>query len=536
MSTAPTPPGTFVAPAATQETGKRRASRIPLDYFKRRTGMDRWKIGGCVVALLVVCGYFAWGAFRSIGEERYSRGPVTHHHASLECAACHEGFTSVTGVFGSKANPSVSDKKCIACHVGPDHHAGMKESMVVGCGACHVEHRGLDASLVRLPNSTCTSCHENLNASMTAERPAGSRAYANVITDFSTHASFQMPETDPGTVKFNHALHLNPGQVKHADDSGKFTYGRLATMADEIEVQRYKAAQGLAPNAGKDTPVQLTCGSCHQLDVGNFGFKAGERNYTGKPADLPGAAFQPRGAGAYYQPIVYEVACQACHPLTFDASPKLPAIPHRLQVEELKRFVEGVYLKEYAAGDPNRVFNEKDRPTRPIPGKDLTLTLTRDEARVVDEESRKKVKYLLSGATCYKCHTPRIEKGEVVEIPPANIPLVWQPHAHFNHVSHRAMDCRSCHPNVYPTLPDGKENPNASVKKDDINLPDIKNCQQCHAPAQTVSGKRVGGVRDDCTGCHTYHHGAAPLQGLGAAARDPKPLIDVQEFLNYGKK
>jgi hypothetical protein len=526
MSTAPTPPGTFVAPAATQETGKRRASRIPLDYFKSRSTLDKWKLGGCLLALLAVAGYFGYAAFSSAGEEHYSRGPVTYHHASLECAACHEGFTSVKGMFGAKSNPTVSDSKCVACHAGPEHHPGMKEALVVGCGGCHREHRGLDASLVRLPNSDCTSCHENLNASMTGTKPTGARVYANIVTDFATHPSFQLPEKDPGHIQFNHALHMNPGQVKHADDSGKVTFKRLAEFykADATDIERYKKAQGLGPNEGNDKLVQLSCGSCHQLDIGDFGLKE-------KPSGLSGATLQPRGPGTYYQPIVYEVACKACHPLSFES--KLPSAPHRLQPEQLKRFVDGVYLREFVADDPNKVFKEEDRPGRPLPGKELT----RKQAETVEKLSRTKVDYLLSAATCGKCHSFKPgPNGQPVEVEPSNIPQVWQTHARFNHVSHRAVDCRSCHPNAYATLPDGKENPNASKVNTDINLPDVKNCQQCHAPQRTEGGKRVGGVRDDCTGCHSYHHGTEPLQGVGAVARDPAKLMDVQEFQNFGRK
>ena len=111
------------------------------------------------------------------------------------------------------------------------------------------------------------------------------------------------------------------------------------------------------------------------------------------------------------------------------------------------------------------------------------------------------------------------------KIEPSQVPSVWYKHAKFNHASHRAMDCRSCHEQAY-----------ASTTHTDVLLPQIDNCKQCHGPARKEGGKQVAGVRHDCTECHSYHHGAAPLQGLGAAARDPKTPLSVGDFLRGGKK
>lgn len=52
-------------------------------------------------------------------------------------------------------------------------------------------------------------------------------------------------------------------------------------------------------------------------------------------------------------------------------------------------------------------------------------------------------------------------------------------------------------------------------------LPAIKNCVQCHAPASGTASGTTGGVRFDCVACHSYHHGDAPLEGLGSKARGP---------------
>src|SRR5690349_6802286 len=88
-------------PAATrgelrQETGKQRASRIPLDYYKRANGLEKWRLWLSLLALVVVLGgWLGWGLVRSDQVQgTYSRGPVAAVHAAWDhdCAACHAPF------------------------------------------------------------------------------------------------------------------------------------------------------------------------------------------------------------------------------------------------------------------------------------------------------------------------------------------------------------------------------------------------------------------------------------------------------------
>ena len=57
---------------------------------------------------------------------------------------------------------------------------------------------------------------------------------------------------------------------------------------------------------------------------------------------------------------------------------------------------------------------------------------------------------------------------------------------------------------------DGSPNAEASRTKDDVMLPGIGTCVECHAP---LSHER-GGARFDCAECHRYHNGDRPLDGL----------------------
>ena len=64
-------------------------------------------------------------------------------------------------------------------------------------------------------------------------------------------------------------------------------------------------------------------------------------------------------------------------------------------------------------------------------------------------------------------------------------------------------------------------------------IPKVDNCKSCHAPAATFG--HSGGVRHDCAECHRYHNGDRPLQGLGAARRDPIDPLTLSDWLK-GKK
>src|SRR5713101_6038685 len=80
---------------APQETGKQRAARIPLDYYKRPDNLQRikrWLTGiAFVPALIWLVAGVVW---QSRGQSLYSRGPVAAVHGAWEdnCSACHTPF------------------------------------------------------------------------------------------------------------------------------------------------------------------------------------------------------------------------------------------------------------------------------------------------------------------------------------------------------------------------------------------------------------------------------------------------------------
>jgi hypothetical protein len=469
-----------------RETGKQRAVRIPLDYFKHADGLTRWKLTLTALALLLALGWWASGFVTSHeGRLRYSRGPLTAAHATWEanCETCHAPFSPINGVHWSTpllGKSAEDNSRCQNCHAGPAHHANQKKSDTPSCGGCHHDHQGRDASLVRLPDTDCTNCHGNL-----AAHADGKARFQVSVTRFEPdhHPPFR-PLKDPGRLKFNHNVHLALGME-----------GAKWKLSDIPQADRERYRQ---PGQRDDKAlVQLACSSCHT-----------------------------QSAGDLMLPISYENQCRACHPLTFDPkSPKL--IPHRLQPRQVHDFLWGVYADEELA----KKHRDTTKPAqRLMPGTNVT-----EEEQAIRKEVDAKLagrieaflyrdkldeadkKVFLGKQTCGECHVYERSGSAVVpdRIVPPQVPEVWFKHAAFSHAPHRALDCLACHAQA-----------KTSTESSDVLLPSIDTCFQCHGPQSQRDGKIRGGARFDCTECHRYHPG-----DIGAAQRGVTVKRNVEQFL-----
>lgn len=553
-----------MAEAQQGRTGKQLASRIPLDYVHHPSWVERLKRWMALLALLAAVAWVALGlrvdgrgvGLNDWGRLQGSRGPVAEVHASWDanCEACHAPFGPMSGEnwMGSFHAVSQANQRCQTCHAGPPHHREKMSEPEVACGSCHRDHRGRNISLIDLNDSDCTRCHNGLDAHV---KSGASTEYAKEIRSFSAgqgHPEFRSLEAakaqpDPGRgIKFNHALHVAPGLVKDPGDT-PFTW---AYIRDDAQRARY--ARGQADSAS----IALTCADCHVTDAGDLGLDGGA---LGKTVDDPSGRLASRSAGAYMQPITYENQCRACHPLTVDepAEGDDPALAlnilHGLQPAEVHAAVYQAAAAAQLAAAPD-LLDARDRPD-PMPGREAEAELRSKQVReAIDGRVARVERMLFAGAqTCYECHhyvgepAPEYEcrdpktdapppvvlaPGEVpkiqgqsgpLQVVRPQIPQVWYEHARFDHAPHRAMDCLSCHGGA-PT----------SCTSRDILLPDMQNCQQCHAPAGHAGGKPTGGVAYQCTECHRYHNGDAPRQGIGALARgvDPSRRMSIEQFLN----
>lgn len=499
-----------------RESGKQRAARIPLDYFKTGNAHDRWKWRLSLVALVVpawaIGGLLPHGPVRdTFGETAYSRGPVATVHATwdTQCNACHVPFAPLSqdaswtaSWFGVHAT---GDAQCQKCHPGPPHNANQKADEVVSCGSCHAEHRGRDASLLQMADTQCIRCHADLSFHLAGV--SNSTPFQNVAAfdNESGHPEFKRlrgnaAAVDPGKLNFNHALHLRAGLARTADAQAARPFV-LNDIFDKADRRRY-GWNGSNGNAA----VQLDCAACHQLS-----------------SEISTTARALRGDGAYMLPIVYAVHCRACHRLGFDPSAPELEIPHRLQPEQVRNYLWGAYAEraeaENAAGiDAEPPASDASaEPQRSFPGKDLRVAQRRlrdATARGVNKAEnflfRKELdaadKLIYRGKRiCGECHVYEEPPADAAakkafaapqRIVPPNVPGVRFEHARFDHKSHRAMQCRDCHAQATTSETSG-----------DILLPRISTCVKCHAPHDRTNGELRGGARFHCTECHRYHHG-----------------------------
>ncbi len=534
-------------------SGKQRASRIPLDYFKKNDSLSRWKLWLTGLAVLVAIGWFAtgfsWGGPGLVGESargrlRYSHGPVSRVHAmwDAKCDACHVAFKPIgqeawTSSLGM--NSKAADANCRSCHQVDGHHESMA-GQEGSCASCHRDHRGRDASLVSLADADCTSCHADLKNHLDAG--AKPTEFASLITSFATdHPEFRLMKdgpkaaTDPGTLKFNHALHLTAGLNDAKGGKAVFTLAQLSP-GDQTRYGRL----GQKPGDG----VTLECASCHRLDNGDLPALADKSGVEAL------ATLAVGGKGAYMRPITYKTDCAACHKLdvavpfgmvpatTPGAAPtpgtKTIPVPHRLQPSELHEMLRNASIG-LSLGKDEKVLAAALPRSRALPGRKAKMepaALDEIEDRVTKAE---RILFGRGKGTCTECHQYKTPEGirreldpsakiAAVQIEPTYVPSIWYDHALFDHSAHRAVSCRDCHAGAYP---DSGEM--ASRLSLDVLLPGKATCVRCHAPeGRGDKGELVGGAGHSCTECHRYHGGD---HKPGPAMAKDEDAMRIQRFI-----
>src|SRR5207248_2946233 len=166
------------------------------------------------------------------------------------------------------------------CHRAPRHQPN--EVFTPLCSSCHVEHRGA-LQLTHTADSNCVRCHANL-----ATTSGGVRFERTIFNFNSRHPEFaplRTPRGDPGTIAFNHYIHLR------------------------------------SDIAGPKANVRLVCDDCHRTPadanrVWRFAVHETQSAALSEVPDLHG----PSSGRAYMLPVTYARNCAACHSLQFDSA------------------------------------------------------------------------------------------------------------------------------------------------------------------------------------------------------------------------
>jgi hypothetical protein len=471
------------------------------DYFRRPRRPALWT-AAVIIAMAVTAAAVGY-SFRH--PRAYQAGPLSEPHAFLvdNCAACHTAaFATANRLLPGHADDrSVPDEACLNCHQAGVHHpdqtrfvgpTGPAGQSAADCAGCHREHTGA-ATIAKLEDKRCTECHADLQTA------SGEHRFAQQIRSFDDHPEFGAwrgkPLSDPGTLKFNHKVHLDLAKNFDADPNG-----RNAWMADSLN--RLK---------------ELTCTACHEPDA--------DRRYI--------------------RAVSYDRHCAGCHPLTVPAEPTAPLLHPKpgesaeaIRAQLLERFWKQIASQKPAAVETPAAGDRPAVLTRSLPPlsaeeKARVQKFSRDsEGRLFDpaggdvlSAAERSQFHMQSG--CAYCHeestTPATRRdGLPVYKAPGlrdrwkDMPLPherfgpaghrtaaeqisrdrWFPFARFSHESHRMLDCVGCHIGA-----------DESKLTSDVLMPNKAICVNCH-------NQSAAGVRSDCLECHNYHDRAAEPRGL----------------------
>jgi len=341
----------------------------------------------------------------------------------------------------------VEDQACNTCHTMADHASTQVENSPFSqftCAGCHREHNE-PAQLVRRDEAQCVDCHQAL-AKIWPE-PSELRD----VTDFAQHPPFKVSLVTP------------------EDEQGKsWTTQRLALSTEsltEISNLKFSHAQHLSAD-GIDSPSGkqvLECAACHQ----------------------------PQQNGRLMQPISMEAHCSSCHTLAFEPTDPERQVPHGEPAQVL-RSLEEYYARLYAIqGGPVESVLELRRDAR-RPGQPTKEFYAAME-RWADARALKATQDLLEGSACQSCHEVTVNakaKGaERWDVLAVRLTEQWMPKSVFDHQAHRQTECSSCHMAT------------ESKQATDVLMPDLDNCQQCHAGERGAALKIATG----CVSCHSYH-------------------------------
>ena len=405
----------------------------------------------------------------------WNSGSISLLHSNLkhDCKSCHvNGWEAVT------------DSTCLDCHKDLQDHAAasdMRMSSPVAegfdaildeiseafgrpvdrCTSCHFEHNGRE-HIVPNSQSLCSDCHENLEANLPRTKVSNVSDFGDSHPQFRpviiTKPSASQPVTkrislddNPkgfSGLKFPHDVHLSKtgGVSKMA-----------ATFGDEY---------GFSDGVG--------CADCHREEAG----------------------------GALYEPVTMTKDCAMCHSIVFEDDEGFPRTLRHGQPKEVIASMRDFYDAK-ALGNIRDA--EMNSTTRRRPGRAAELRNTnRRELAFKQSKLRTiaKVDAIFStGGACYDCHVinrPEDISTLAFEVRPISVSDAFYPRSPFNHAAHEinGLTCKSCHA------------AESSKLSDDILLPKIKVCQDCHIGEESYrsGGKTTEGqYPTNCLTCHGFH-------------------------------
>lgn len=406
----------------------------------------------------------------------WNSGSLSNLHANLEqdCAACH-----------TNAFEPVSDTSCLSCHTGVADHAEPAElhtakkdrsgfdaqlarvSDMFGrtdgrCASCHVEHNGT-AHIIESSDKRCTDCHSDMNLRLT------DTDIGNVSRFDTDHPQFRpLIITNPDPVRPT-LTRLSLDQSPQGFSGLKFPHdihmddtSAVARMANTLSA-RFAFSDG------------VSCEDCHRPEVG----------------------------GALFEPVRMEQDCAMCHSLTFEI--EADGYERTLRHGEPEEVIAAMRDFYDAKALANIRDIATDSRTRRRPGSNNRIRALNQRELAFQRSAAltaEKVNDIFSdGGACYDCHEiERPVDPETLDfsVQPISVSERFYASSTFNHQAHEieGLSCASCHA------------AETSSRSDDILLPKIDVCRDCHISEDRWKARadhQVGAFPTNCLTCHSYH-------------------------------
>lgn len=387
--------------------------------------------------------------------------PLDNFWSTGKISHVHAHFGNDCATCHRKPFVMVENEVCIGCHRDTTAHTHMDRmpaNMLLAesgrCGHCHKEHNGT-LSLKPGHQGLCVTCHGAL------DRQPGVQTRLMNVGDFGEdHPQFRPTVFSAGEWL---RVSLDHPQLQH-NTGLKFSHAAHLT------------SEGVDSPQGKRV---LECANCHR----------------------------PEAGGAYMLPVNMERDCQECHQLNFDPAVPERTLPHG-DLPELLLFLNEFYALQalqggYESADAPGTIRRRRRPDDRVSGREQqgALQWAQNKALQVTRE-------VVETRICATCHTVTPASDDRVgwNIDPVHQPRHWLPLGRFNHASHDNSACVDCH------------DAGASENSNDVMLPGIENCRECHGGARAENK-----YASTCIVCHQFHLNDKPAYGRQAHANSNEP-------------
>ena len=363
------------------------------------------------------------------------------------CENCHQS-----------AFQSVENKACVQCHSNVEDHldvahveADLNEE---DCAYCHKEHQGQN-NIIRQDEASCIDCHEDIKDFDVNSKLADVGEFGESHPNFKVSLLVPAKNQDPLQQGFDWSV------IRTDISSGNLKENNFLKFSHKDHLTK----EGVENETGAKEFMQ--CSSCHQ----------------------------PQLDGGIMKPIAMEQHCSRCHRMEFDPNNPNRQIPHgepKLVILTLKEY----YSRQLLEGLTDATNRTQGKRQIRRPGASPKKTKNQSQKEFALEwalqQTEKIAADLIERKACVSCHQVSVDESQPLAkrwaIKPVKIIQQWYPKSQFSHRRHETMRCVDCHDAVESEL------------SENILMPDINNCRDCHGSKDDDSK-----VSSSCVLCHGFH-------------------------------